>query len=89
MFDPRWQDSERSSCWRRWRPFTIGSKPFVVTYQHQSEKDALRWAVKEAIAKAEGSQNPVREAQRRAQAGRKTLKDSLDACPMEGDCGYL
>ena len=29
-------------------------KPFVVTYQHQSEKDALRWA-KEAIAKAEGS----------------------------------
>ena len=30
-------------------------KPFVVTYQHQSEKDALRWA-KEAIAKAEGKQ---------------------------------
>ena len=28
-------------------------KPFVVTYQHQSEKDAERWA-KEAIAKAEG-----------------------------------
>ena len=30
-------------------------KPFVVTYQHQSEKDALRWA-KEAIAKAEGAE---------------------------------
>ena len=30
-------------------------KPFVVTYQHQSEKDALRWA-KEAIAKAEGKE---------------------------------
>ena len=28
-------------------------KPFRVTYQHQSEKDALRWA-EEAIAKAEG-----------------------------------
>ena len=27
-------------------------KPFRVTYQHQSEKDALRWA-EEAIAKAE------------------------------------
>ena len=30
-------------------------KPFVVTYQHQSDKDALRWAI-DAIAKAEGTE---------------------------------